>query len=384
MSDSRLPPIRLNRTDVLYCAVLAIVALLIFLVAKTQAIPMWKDVVTFDGYYYLDIAQHGYAFNGDIESKQNISFLPLEAAALAVVDGLLPGHNSFLKIALFGVAVMFGTLLGFFVLMQDYADKQAARITALIWACGPLALYNFVGYTEPLFALATIWCLVALHRGWMWTASLIAGAALLGRPHAVVLMALVGVELLRQAQWRPWRMLDGTAVFKIAVMAVPMMAFASWQALRFGDSLAYVNSLEAWRRGSFIDGNVSFFRAIGYFFDALTTAPPQLAYWVVMLGSVSLMLVSVTLAFSMVLPLRVRALYLGLLLFLAISASFDAINVARHVFFMVPWAIALGMAVALMKGSWRNKYIALVPFVLICTVINVAAIARYYRGEWVS
>lgn len=179
-------------------------------------------------------------------------------------------------------------------------------------------------------------------------------------------------------------MLDGTAVFKIAVMVAPMMAFASWQALRFGDSLAYVNSLEAWRRGSFIDGNASFFPAIGYFFEALNTTPPQLAAWVVMLGSATLMLVSLTLAFSVVLPLRIRALYLGLLLFLAIFSSFDATNVARHVFFMVPWAIALGTVVAMMKGSWRNKCIALVPFVLVCIVINVAAVARYYRGEWVS
>jgi Mannosyltransferase (PIG-V)). len=384
MTDDHISPLRLDSADVWYCLVLVALALLVYFLAKGQAVPMWGDKVTFDGSYYLDIAMHGYAFNGDIESKQNISFLPLQAAIMAATDALLPGHNHALKMALTGAVVMFGTLLGFFALIPAFSSRQAARLAALVWALGPLAFYTFVGYTEPLFALATIWCLVALHRHWMWTASLIVGAAVLGRPQAVILGLLVGVELLRQAQWRPWRLLDGTAVFKMVVMAAPLMAFASWQAWRFGDSMVYTNSLEAWRLGSFDDGMLSFFPALHYFFEALTTQPPQLTAWVVMLGGLTLLLVSTTFAFSTVLPARVLALYVGLLAFLAVFVSFDAANVARHVSFMVPWAIAIGSGIAMIDGRERNKYLAMLPLLAFFVTINVLAVMRYYRGEWVS
>ncbi len=384
MTDKPASPLRLGWADIGYCLVLVAFALLVYLLAKGQVMPMWGDKVTFDGSYYRDIAMHGYAFNGDIESKQNISFLPLQAAVMAIADALLPGHNASLKIALTGVVVMFGTLLGFFALLQEFAGKQAARLTALIWACGPLAFYTFVGYTEPSFALATVWCLVALQRRWLWTASLIVGVASLGRPHAVVLGALVGVELLRQAHWRPWRMLDGTSIFKLALMAAPLMALASWQAWRFGDSLVYVNSLEAWRLGSFMDGVLPFFPALHYFFESLTTPPAQLTPWVVMLGGMTMLLVATTFAFSTLLPLRVWSLYVGLLAFMGVFVSFDATNVARHVTYLVPWAIALGMAIAGAGGRERNKYVAMLPLLAFFTMINVLAVARYYSGEWVS
>lgn len=384
MPDRRPSTLSLTRADVCYCFAMVVLALLVYFLAKSQVVPMWSDKVTFDGSYYRDIAMHGYAFNGDIESKQNISFLPLQAAVMAAADALLPGHNYSLKIALTGAVVMLGTLLGLFSLLQEFASKQAARLTALVWACGPLAFYSFVGYTEPLFALATIWCLVALQRGWLWAATLIVGAASLGRPQAIVLGVMVSVELLRKAHWRPWRMLDGTAVFKVAVMAAPLMALASWQAWRFGDSLVYVNSLEAWRLGGFVDGALPFLPAAHYFFTALSDPPAQLTLWVVMLGGMTMLLVATTLAFSAVLPPRVLMLYLGLLLFLAVLASFDATNVARHVTFMVPWAMVIGTAVAMMDGRERNKYIAMLPLLAFFTMINIVAVARYYRGEWVS
>ena len=179
-------------------------------------------------------------------------------------------------------------------------------------------------------------------------------------------------------------MLNGTTVLKLVVMAGPIMIFASWQALCFGDSLVYVNSLEAWRLGGFIDGNLSFLPAVKYFIQSLTTSPPQLTYWTVMLGSITLVMVSMTLALSPVLPRRVLTLYAGLLLFLIFFTSFDATNGARHVFFMAPWAITIGITISTIARGWRSRYIAVIPFALVCTLINVVAVARYYHGEWVS
>lgn len=384
MSDNQKRAVCLEPTEFFYCAALAIVAFIVFSLAKMQAIPFLQDLVTFDGHFYLAIAQHGYAFDGNIVDKQNVAYLPLEAAFMFVVDKLLPGRNAALKIAILGVAILFGTLVGLFALLKDYVGKHAAHITTLLWAFGPLTFYYFVGYSEPLFALATAWCLVALHRGWLWTASLIVGVMLLGRPHTVILGILVGFELLRQSHWRPWRMLNTDAPFQIAVMVAPLMAFATWDALRFGDAAVYINSLEAWRVGSFVDGNLSFFPALGYYFAMLSTSAPQMTSWTAMLACMTLALLTLSLALSGVLPKRILALYLGLLFFVAVSTSFDAENVTRHVTFMVPWAITLGIVIAEAKVRWWNKYLAVTPLILFFLLINVTAVARYYHGEWVS
>lgn len=374
----------LERRDWLFCAALTAFALGIFIYAEAEARSFLYNLVTFDGHFYLDIAKHGYAFSGNLQGKQNVSFLPLEAGAIALFRWLLPGHNDFLKIAILGALALFGILVGFFVLLRDRCGKHAARMAALAWALSPMALYHFVGYTEPLFALATVWCLVALDRRWLWTASVIAGLAMIGRPQAVVLVFFVGIELLRQAGWRPWRLIDAASMSKLVLLAFPVMAYASWMAWRFGDSMLYVNSMVAWVSGSLSGGILPFWRAIPYFFHAASEGLPALTTWTALLGGVALLVILLTLAFSPVAPARVAWTYVAFLLFLAATTSFDVKNIARHAFFLAPWAMIMGIALAKSPGAAWKKYLALAPCLAVCVLIDIVAVARFYNGLWVS
>lgn len=371
--------------DILFCLVLAAIAFGIFMLAKSLAVPAMSNVFAFDGKYYLDIAEHGYRFSGDIQERQNISFFPLEPIAIAAVRWLLPGQNDFLKVALLGAAALFGTLVGFFALLQNCVGKQAARLTSLVWALNPLAVYHFVGYTEPLFALGTVWCLVALRRGWLWTASIVAGVSMLGRPQAIVLVVFVGIELLRSAQWRPWRLLEGHAMFKVALLAIPIMAFASWMALEFHDSTLYLNAGAAWLRYYTSSGTyLPFFQAIQYFVHSVSVEAPALTDWKVMLGGTSLMIIALSLALSIAAPRREVLMYLSFLVFLAWVGSFGLANFGRHFLYLAPWAIILGTALAKLPGTEWRKWAALAPFVALAVLINVFAVMRFYRWEWVS
>lgn len=58
-----------------------------------------------------------------------------------------------------------------------YRAAAQGCTTAATW----FSASSWLGYTESPFALATVWCLVALHRRWMWTASVVAGLAMTGR-----------------------------------------------------------------------------------------------------------------------------------------------------------------------------------------------------------
>jgi len=374
-----------DKRDVLFCVALTIAACAIFLIAKSWSVPLWKDVVAFDGKYYLDIAEHGYRFSDDIQERQNISFLPLAPAAIAAVRWMLPGHNDFLKIFFLGAVSLFGILFGFFMLLQDCVGKQAARLTALVWALGPLALYHFVGYTEPLFALGTVWCLVALRRDWRWTASLIAGISMLGRPQAAVLVLFVGIEVLRRAEWRPGRLLEVRRMLKLVLLALPLMAFASWMALAFHDSALYVNSGAAWRNYySSIGAYLPFFRGVGYFFQGVSAESASLTDWKVMLGTVSLVIAALALALCSDAPRRERWMYVALLVFLMLVESFDLNNFSRHTLYLAPWSIILGCALAKSPGQEWRKWLAVMPFLALSILINVIAIMRFYRWEWVS
>ena len=87
--------------------------------------------------------------------------------------------NELAEVMLAGVLVLFGTLVGIFVLCSGFAGPGAGRIAALLWAGSPMALYNFVGYSEPLFALLCAWTFVSLYRGNLWMAAALASMALL-------------------------------------------------------------------------------------------------------------------------------------------------------------------------------------------------------------
>ena len=374
----------MHKLDIAYCAMLALLALSLFLMAKVQVLPLFEGPVTFDGKYYLSIAEDGYAFNGDIEKKQNIAYLPLTAAEIGAARILVPGSNELVEVMLAGSLVLFGTLLGMFSLCAGLASRAAARLATLLWAGSPMALYNFVGYSEPLFALLCVLTFLALYRNALWPATILAAVAMLGRPQAVALAIFVAFALVHQAKWRPSAFLRGPAPLQLSVLVAPLMAFATWQVFRFGDATAYVNALEAWRRGSFMDGNLTAWPAFLHFFAAVSSEATTLSHWTVLLAAISLAVIAGGLALSSGAPRKVLGFYVGLLVFLFISASFDGTNIARHAFFMFPWAMLIAIAIDRLPGKELNKYLVLSPALLVAAIINFHAVMRYYNGEWVS
>ncbi|GGZ70956.1 hypothetical protein GCM10008101_26650 [Lysobacter xinjiangensis] len=345
---------------------------------------MLEGPLTFDGQYYMDIFERGYSFDGDIENKQNTAFMPLTAGVIGLATRVIPGAHDLVEVAVLGAAVLFGTLVGLHVLASRYAGSQAGRLATLLWAGSPLALYNFVGYSEPLFALLSVWIFIAIDSKRLWDATLLAAIALVGRPQAFVLAVFVALAILSHARWRPRSLFDGPGVVQLCLMVAPLMTFATWQAIQFGDSLTYINSLEAWRRGSFMDANLTAGPALLHLFQAVSGEAQTLSHWTTLLATLSLVVIAAVLMVAAAGPTRVVAFYVAILTFLFATASFDATNVARHTFFMFPWALILGVAIAKVCASEARKLIGLVPFLAFAILVNSYAVMRYYRGEWVS
>lgn len=375
---------RLCAKDIAWCAVLAVAAFAIFMVAKSRVVPGIDGPVTFDGHYYLSIYEEGYSFDGNIEDKQNTAFLPLTGVIVGLATLAGPGRHELLEVAILGMIALFGTLLGL-VRLAGEEHPGAGRAVTLLWAASPMALYNFVGYSEPLFALIAVWAFVALRSGAWWTASLLAGLAMLCRPSASVLVLFVALAILQRESWSPMRVLRSAATPQLCLLVIPLMAFASWLTMKFGDSTLYVNSLEAWRRGSFHDGSLPAPQAFQYFLEAVSAESKAVSHWTTLLTGMCVAIGCVGIASAVLLPRIEGLFYAASLAFLFLTASFDALNIARHTLFMFPWALLAGIAVS--RGPVNAgiaKYLALLPWLAVATAINIHAIGRYYRGEWVS
>lgn len=371
--------------DLLYCAALALAAFALFMLAKGRVVPGIDGPITFDGQYYMSIFERGYAFDGNIEHKQNSAFLPLTGVVIGLASLLGPGPHALLDVAVLGTLVLFGTLLGMVRLATaDGGSREAGYLAALLWAGSPMALYNFVGYSEPLFALMAVWAFVAMRGGRWWAAAALAAVALLARPQALVLAAFVGLAIAHRDGWSPRRWLAGSGAWQTVLIALPLMAFATWLALAYGDSAAYVNSLEAWRRGSFLDGSVAAPSAFAYFLGAVSAESPAVSHWTTLLAMLALANVAAGLLLAACLPRREGVFLVALVAFLAVTASFDATNIARHTFFMFPWALLAGIALGRARVATHWKIAGLLPMLVVFGAIGSEAVARYYRGEWVS
>ena len=367
-----------------YCLLLALAALAVFAWAKLQVLPGLQGPVTFDGEHYLSIAQGGYHFDGILEHKQNISFLPLMALAIKAALLLLPGLNAILAVVVLGFVILFVTLLGIHRLTHALYGQDAARIATLLWACSPLAFYNFTGYADPLYAALAVWTLKFTLDKRYWWACLLAGMAVLARPQAVVLVGIVAVALWWSSRHDGWRIVFTKAPLQAMTMALPIFALATYFVYAFGDAAAYVNSMEAWRLGSFSDGNISSLAQIADLVKGASAAWPTLTLWTTLLTGVTLGFTLVLIALTPGNHPLVTSLFLGTLGFLMLMNAFSIINLARHVFFAVPWVILAGVAGTRAARTPTRQLLALTPWLAFCLVINIVAVGRYYTGQWVS
>lgn len=362
---------------------LTMAALGVFLFAKWQVLPGWDAPLTFDGMYYQSIQQQGYRFDGNIEQKGNTAFLPLMAMLIGAASAL-PGSNQYLEVVVLGALVLFLTLLGVHRFAAAVAGEAAGRMSAALWAFSPMAFYNFVGYTEPLFAMLTIWTLIAIRHDRAWWAVALAGLSVVGRPAGLVLVLMVAIWLVWQHRQAPRRLLDGPVAVQLSLLFLPIMAFATWAALRYGDSVVYVNSIEAWRRGSVFDGNVAAPEALVYFLRSIAGEPGAITHWSTLLTGVSLTLMAWVLMMARREIMPVVWLYLALLGFMFFSASLDVMNIARRSLYMVPWVVIAAVGWARLRPHHPGAVLGLLLWLVVAIGINIVAVGRYYRGEWVS
>jgi hypothetical protein len=190
-----------------------------------------QGLLAWDGAFYADISQHGYA----ALPRAAVRFFPLTPLVGRAVGGLGLGPRTGVVVVANVAALAAGTLLVLLVRSEGLAPGVAQR-SAWLLALAPSAFVLVLGYAEALFLVLAIGTfLAARHRRWL-PAALLGALAALDRPGGFVIAVPVAVEAARA-----WRSVGGAERARAALAVVAPVAgaaaYLAWVGGVFGDAL---------------------------------------------------------------------------------------------------------------------------------------------------
>ncbi|MFF9908954.1 glycosyltransferase family 39 protein, partial [Streptomyces olivaceus] len=301
--------------------------------------------------WYLRIAAHGYADTlGHAFDTNNLAFFPLLPLLIRAGDALLPA----LPRGGTGLAVAFVCSFlaawGIFKTGDRLHGRRAGVLLVALWACLPVSLVQWMGYTESLFTALAAWSLYAVLTGrWVWAGALAALAGLT-RPTGVAVAAAVSVTALLALRSR----FDARALTGALLAPLGWLTYVGWVGARLGRWDGYFAVQKLWHNEW--DGGIGTLRWMKKLF---LVERPQLflvMVTIVLLGALVLYVMSLT-GGGQPLPLLV---FTGLLVAIVLGSSGVYFPRARFLLpgfpLLLPVALALarvrtGVTVAVVSGA---------------------------------
>ncbi|MGW7067688.1 hypothetical protein ACWGII_18410 [Streptomyces sp. NPDC054855] len=328
-----------------YAAVRLFGALVFALWAREEHRDVWHLLAeSWDCDWYLKIADTGYADTlGTRIDANNLAFFPLHSLLIRAGSLLVPEPRGAVGLAI-AVTCSFLAAWGIFAVGERLYGRRAGVLLAVLWGSLPVALVQWMGYTESLFTALTAWALYAVLTGrWIWAGSLAALAGLT-RPTGVALAAAVSLAALL-ALWRARRG-GGTAGrprLLLGALLAPLgwLSYVAWVGLRLGRWDGYFAVQKLWHNEW--DGGVATLRTVQ---DLLSVQRPQLFLMMVtatLLASVALFVLSV--GDRQPLPLLV---FTGLLLLIVLGSK--GVYFPRARFLLPGFPLLLPLAAALSRA----------------------------------
>jgi hypothetical protein len=191
------------------------------------------------------------AANGYTQTK-DAAFFPLMPALMKVVGlPLTPfmGDNAYY---LAGVLISNIAFLGALILFQALVEREFTVATGqravLYLALYPKALFTFTAYSEGLFLLLAIGCVLLLRRGQFAWAGLLAAVSLLDRLAGVALLVPFAIELWQRYHTNitAWLKQGWSAL----LTPLALVGYMGVLALSLGDPLAFSHAETIWKRAA--------------------------------------------------------------------------------------------------------------------------------------
>ena len=209
----------------------------------------WFDpLLRFDAQWYLNIAANWYQYNPSVDGGQtSVVFFPLYPLLIRVGSAIF-GSGAMEAIALIiaNLFAVLGLALLYRLTVREFGAAVAQR-TVWYMLVFPVSFYLSSAYAEPVFLAACVGALYAARTRHWYLASLAGVAATLSRPYGILIVAPLGLELLRQNWGNPRSWLQPSA----AGLLLPVIALVGWMGYLYtlsGDPLVFVHAQAAWNQ----------------------------------------------------------------------------------------------------------------------------------------
>jgi hypothetical protein len=201
--------------------------------------PLLASLTAWDGFYYVDIAQRGYAAGPVNGPYPNTVFFPLYPALVRAVHDAT-GMDWLLAAVLLSNASFVAAIAAFGALsMRAVPDRWLSAATLLAIAPGGTAFG--MAYADSLFLLLTIAAFVAGERRAARATAVLYLLATLTRPVGIALGLPLAVLLWRRERLQP--------VAWLVLGPIGLLGFMAYQGIAAGDPLAFVHGQAVWSQG---------------------------------------------------------------------------------------------------------------------------------------
>ncbi|WP_239115537.1 hypothetical protein [Streptomyces sp. SID8499] len=204
----------------------------------------WDVLATWDGWWYQQIAAHGYhpvleaipGATGLITVRENsAAFFPLYPALIRLVCEVT-GLGTYGAGMLVSIVASFAAALGIHTLTERFGGRRAGLAAAGLWAVWPGSGAEWAVYSDSLYVALAVWaCHAVLTRRWL-TAGVLTFLAGLNRPTAAALIAALAVAALL-ALYR--REDGGRPLAALVVAPLGLVGYLAWVGHRMGDYGGY-------------------------------------------------------------------------------------------------------------------------------------------------
>lgn len=356
-----------------YAAVRLLGAFVFAVWADKERWGVWHFLAeSWDCDWYLKIADNGYAHTlGTQFDTNNLAFFPLYPLLIRAGDIIAPEPRGAVGLAI-AVVSSFIAAWGIFAVGDRLYGRRTGVLLAALWGSLPVALVQWMGYTESLFTALTAWALYAVLTGrWVWAGTL-ATLAGLTRPTGVALAAAVSLTAL--IALRRQRQEDGHIRVRTLLggLLAPLgwLSYVGWVGLRLDRWDGYFAVQQLWHNEW--DGGVTTLLTM---FDLLAAQRPQLFLTMVtatLTASVALFVLSV--GDRQPLPLLI---FTGLLLLIVLGSK--GVYFPRARFLLPGFPLLLPLAAALARA---RTHVAVT--VMVAAAVTSAAFGGHMLLAWLG
>jgi hypothetical protein len=204
--------------------------------------PARNLLARWDTFWYLDIATHGYHWNGNPLEQQNVVFFPLFPLLMRAVGRAIGGHLLFAGL-LVSLAAFLTALCYFWRWTAERVGPEAATGAVWLLSAFPSAIFFSAVYTESLYLLIVVCACYYAERRLYWRAAavgLLAGAV---RPNGLLLSLPIAVLAFVTNRER------GHLVPRTAAAVTPVfgvLCFSAYLAWHVQDATAWLANQAAW------------------------------------------------------------------------------------------------------------------------------------------